>query len=360
MTFLQTIRQSLSIRLMLWVSGIIITISALVVGLLAQFSKDVILGETTDMTMQVLENTALRIDNTLRLTVMAARLEHQPTTVDRAVIARYIREEGILTKIRQTLPGATLTVEEVKHTAALQSARRDCRLTTVGGRECYTFRHPLHYGAYSLVVVCPATDVYAKFARMERAILVRGGLGIALLLAVLYYIIAASLRPLHRLADAAQAIAQGDLDTPIPDARLEDETGRLQNSLSKMQRSLRAYIDVMQRKQTAMSRQNAELNTAYGEVEVYERLRANFLRDMTARMADPVGSLCRRADTICRDYPAMTKAMMTHHQLRIMHDSETITRLLDQLLSDGRSPVPDEHRTVATAVTPSTEKPTKL
>jgi len=332
---------------MLWVSAIVIAISVLVIFLLSQFSKDVILNESVDTTMQVLENSALRIDNTLRLARMTASVQHQTHTVNRAVIEQLIHKEGILSKIRKTLPHASLTAEEVKHTSARQSDKSEHSLTTINGEERYTFCHPLQRGEYSLVAVCPADDINAKFSRMERVLLFRGGASILVLLCILYYVIAFHLRPLHRLADAAQGIAQGDLDTPIPDTRSEDETGRLQNSLSKMQRSLSAYLDVMQRKQATMNRQHAELNTAYGEVEVYERLRANFLHDMTVQMAAPVDSVCRQTASVCRDYTTMTKAEMARHQLAIMEDSETITRLLDQLLADRQSPTPSEPMTAA-------------
>ena len=79
MPLLKKIRTSFSIQLSLWVAGFVVAISSVVIGLLASFSEGVIHDETIDTTLQALENTALRIDNTLRQTEMTARLEGRQT-----------------------------------------------------------------------------------------------------------------------------------------------------------------------------------------------------------------------------------------------------------------------------------------
>ena len=75
MSPLQKIRTSFSTQLSLWVAGFVVVTSGVVIFLLVSFLKDVIRDETIDTTLQVLENTALRIDNTLRQSEMTARLE---------------------------------------------------------------------------------------------------------------------------------------------------------------------------------------------------------------------------------------------------------------------------------------------
>jgi hypothetical protein len=51
-------------------------------------------------------------------------------------------------------------------------------------------------------------------------------------------------------------------------------------------------------------------------------------------MAAPVEQLCRNTDVICRDYAKLTKVEMVRRQLDIVQDTETITRLLDQLMNN--------------------------
>jgi len=201
-------------------------------------------------------------------------------------------------------------------------------------QEIYIFTQPLGDRQYSLAAVCPADDIYGKYARMQWLLLFWGSVAVLALLYILYIVIAYHLRPLHRLADSAQAIANGNLDTQIPDTRHRDETGRLQNSLSLMQRRLADYMNEMQRKQDKLNRQHAELQAAYDEAKAYEEKKTKFLRDMTDRMAAPVEQLCRSTEAICHDYPNLSKADMAVLQADIMQGSDTITALLDQLIKD--------------------------
>lgn len=337
MTLLQKIRTSFTTQLSLWVAGFVLTTSGVVIFLLASFSEEVIRDETIDTTMQALENTALRIDNTLRQMEMTARLENQRLRLNRSRIDRLIDENGLVAKLRQSLPNAQLYVTR------RDSSHFDTYITGgVGGyrqvvydnKEIYIFSQPLGNRAYCLVAVCPAEDIYGKYTRMQWILLSWGIAAVLILLYILYLVIARHLRPLHRLADLAQAIAQGDLDTPIPDTRHRDETGRLQNSLSMMQRQLVSYMVEMQQKQETLNHQHAELQIAYDEAQAYEAKKARFLHDMTNRMAEPVEQLCRSTDAICRDYLTLSKTDMLALQADIMRGSKTITDLLDQLIKD--------------------------
>lgn len=337
MTPLQKIRTSFTTQLSLWVAGFVLVTSGLVVLLIARFSENVIHDETIDATMQAMENAALRIDNTLRQTEMTARLEHQRLRLNRSRIERLIEESGSLTTFQQLLPNAQLYVTR------RDSSQFDTYITGVAGgyrkleyddKEIYIFSQPLGERQFCLVAVCPAEDIYGRYSRMQGLLLSWTVAVVLVLLYILYVVIARHLKPLHRLADSAQAIAQGDLDTPIPDTRHRDETGRLQNSLSMMQRRLATYMAEMQQKQDTLNRQQAELQAAYAEAKTYEEKKAKFLRDMTDRMAAPVELLCRSTDTICRDYPTLSKAEMNALQADIVQGSETITELLDQLIKD--------------------------
>ena len=337
MTPLQKIRTSFTTQLSLWVAGFVLVTSGAVVFLLARFSENVIHDETIDATMQAMENASLRIDNTLRQAEMTARLEHQRLRMNRSRIERLIDEHASLTTLQQLLPNAQLYVTR------RDSSQIDTYITGVEGgyrkleyddKEIYIFSHPLGDRQFCLAAVCPAEDIYGRYSRMQWLLLTWTIISVIVLLCIIYFVIARHLRPLHLLADSAQAIAQGRLDTPIPDTRHENETGRLQNSLSMMQHRLAAYMGEMQKNQDTLNRQQADLQAAYDEARTYEKKKAKFLRDMTDRMAAPVELLCSSTEAICRDYPTLSKDEMTALQTDIMQGSETIIELLDQLIKD--------------------------
>lgn len=337
MTPLQKIRTSFSTQLSLWVAGFVVVTSGVVIFLLASFSEDVIRDEATDATLQALENTALRIDNTLRQSEMTARLEGQRFRVNRVRIERLIEESNSLASLQQSLPNAQLFVtrrDSSQLDTYIIGAESGYRQLMYNNQEIFIFLQPLGERPYSLAAVCPAEDIYGKYSQMYRVLLFWGIGGVLVLLYILYIVIASHLRPLHLLADAAQSIAKGNLDTSIPDSHHEHESGRLQSSLKKMQQSLRAYMNEMQQKRATLSVQNAEFHAAYGEAQAYEEKKAKFLHDMTDRMAAPVHQMCRSTDTICRDYAQLSRADMVILQGDIMRGTEEITELLDQLIKE--------------------------
>jgi HAMP domain-containing protein len=337
MSIIHKIRTSFTTQLTLWVASFVTVIGVVIIGLLAKFSQDVIFDETVDTTLQAMETTALRIDNTLRQKEMSARLEGGQVRVNRAAIDRLIEGNGCLAKLHQTLPNAELYVTRRDSTQLgifIAGQESGYRKLVHENREMFIFTQPLGDRPFVLTAVCPAEDVYGRYSRMEWFLWLRGVAGVLILLIVLYTVVGRHLRPLHWLADSAQSIANGNLDTPMPDAHHEHEVGRLQNSLAKMQQALKAYMTEMQQKQVTLSKQNAELKAAYAEVQAYEVKKTNFVHDMTAQMAKPVDSLCQQAETICRDAATMTKEEMAQRQAVIMQDSETITQLLDKLMKE--------------------------
>ena len=337
MKFIRKIRTSFTWHLTLWVAGFVLAISGVVIFLLARFSQNVIHQESLDATQQALENTALRINNILTQAEMAARFEHQTYRVSRGRIERLVTENGYENIIRRSLPHAELFVsrrDSSQLSSYLAGHEQGYRQILSEGREMFIFSQPIGKRPFNLAVVCPAQDIYEYNPGVQWFLLLRGGIGILILLYIIYLVIARHLRPLHILADAAQSIANGRLDTPISEAYHEHETGRLQNSLKKMQASLATYMAEMQQKQDTLSQQNAELQAAYAEAQAYEALREKVLSKMTDRMAAPVAQICHSTETVCHHYDTLSKAEMTALQTDIMHATQTLTELLDQLMEN--------------------------
>ena len=342
MQLLHKLRTSFSTRLALWVAGFVLVISGIVIFLLSQFSQDVIRDETVETTLQVLENTAQRIDNTLRQLELTARQEHRQQRLNRGRIERLVEENGYEAVLRHSLPHAELYVtrrDSGQLSTFFTGNERGFRQMLYEGSEFYIFTQPIANRDFSLVALSPAEDIYGKYTRMHWVLLGWSIGSVLLLLYILFVVVGRHLLPLHRLADTAQSIANGRLDTPIPDAHHEHEIGRLQNSLKRMQTSLTAYMDEMQQQQDVLSRQNADLQSLNTEAQAYEALKAKFLQSMTDRMAVPVEQVCHLSEIICREYGSLSKSQIVGMQTEIMQATERVTDLLDQLLAE---PSPNE------------------
>ena len=315
-------------RLNLLTAGFVLAISLVVLLLLSRYTKEVIRDESVDITHQTLENIAQRIDNKLQLTDMTANLEQQTVNIDKTTIEKLIREGNYILALNQKLPNARLMVADNATTV-----KHDYRIEQHDGQRQYVFYQPVYNGRYGLVITFPVEDIYSRFTDMQIKLFGWGVSGILVLLIVLWWVIDHHLRPLHFLADSAQRINDGHLDETIPDSRQIDEIGQLQNSLSKMQLSLAAYMTKMKQDQAVLNRQIDALQMAYSEALAYENLKAKFQNDMTNQMTTPVDTLCRHTDTICHHYQNLSSEKMTQLQVEIESATEAIVRLLDKLLN---------------------------
>lgn len=320
---IRKIRRSFTTQLTIWVGGGVLLISAVVILLLARFSQEVIRDESIEITQQILENMAVRINNGLRQADISAQLEHRTFTVDKPMIEKMIEESNQLTAIKQSLPHAQFYVTESK-------AADEGESSVQKDQQNYTFKESIYGNKFCIVAVCSSHDLFDKYSDIQKFLVMWGVIGVLILLVILWKVIAYHLLPLHRLADSAQSIADGHLNEPIPDSKNKDEIGQLQNSLSKMQLSLAEYMDEMRQKQDTLNRQNARLQEAYSEAQEYEKMKDKFLHDMTSQMTAPVDTVCRNTYSICADYQSMSKAEMAKKQIDILEATEKITLLLDQ------------------------------
>ena len=155
-----------------------------------------------------------------------------------------------------------------------------------------------------------------------------------LLLLVSWAIVARHLKPLAKLAGAVQCVTEGHLDEQQPaKSGVCDEIGQLENSFLAMQHALSGYIADLQQKRELLSRQNASLQEAYEKAREADGVKERFLNNMTDQMASTVDSITRLTDTICQNYSQLSRADMMKIQIQMLADTDTITRLLDQMLT---------------------------
>ncbi|MDG3004579.1 ATP-binding protein [Paludisphaera mucosa] len=112
------------------------------------------------------------------------------------------------------------------------------------GREVLAAYQPLGYADWGVVVKIDAAEVYAPVRRLRRLLAAIGG---AILLAGLgasYVLARQQAKPIKRLAEAAEAVADGRLDTPIV-VTSNDEVGVLESSFARMTEQLgRSHADL--------------------------------------------------------------------------------------------------------------------
>lgn len=132
----------------------------------------------------------------------------------------------------------------------------------------------------------PLGEVESNVALIKRQILIAGGIAILLALAAGFFVARAISRRLRRLENAAQKVADGDFETPIP-VDSSDELGQLAVTFNDMQRRL---ADLERARKQFIANASHELRTPIfslgGFVELLEdedpdpEVRAEFVRTM--------------------------------------------------------------------------------
>ena len=330
------ISTSFSTQLTLWVSGIVIAIYVVVIILLARFSQQVVLDESIETTMQVLENNALRVNNTLRQADMTAFLEHQEFIADKAMVERLIHEKNYFVTLNKSLPHARLVVADCDtcaYSSYIVNPDGGYERTVIDGEDSFLFYEPFYNHRFSLIVICPVEDIFAPFKPVQMFILITGLAGLLLVIFFCWKVISHHLRPLHFLADSAQLIADGHIAVKVPDSGMKNEIGQLQNSFATMQLSLANYMDEMQQKQVKLGQQNSELEKAYHQAQEYENLKKRFLSNMADQIVRPIDSVCLSTDKICNNYQSMTREEVELTEASILSETESVIKLLEQMFN---------------------------
>jgi sigma-B regulation protein RsbU (phosphoserine phosphatase) len=115
---------------------------------------------------------------------------------------------------------------------------------------------------WALGLIQPQAQVLAPLVRLNKISALIGIVGLALLLLPALGIAWSVTSPLQRLANAANQLAAGDFDAPLPAIRSRDEVARLTEAFDQMRRDLRRYIADLTATTAAKERFEGELSAA--------------------------------------------------------------------------------------------------
>ncbi|HOF08992.1 MAG TPA: SpoIIE family protein phosphatase [Opitutaceae bacterium] len=110
------------------------------------------------------------------------------------------------------------------------------------GARAYINHRPVPSIGWAMGVIVPEDQMLAASRRQTEINLIVGATGLVLLLIAALIVAYSLASPLRRLAVAANQLATGQFDTPLPPVRRRDEVGRLTESFAAMRTELRDYI----------------------------------------------------------------------------------------------------------------------
>ena len=203
--------------------------------------------------------------------------------------------------------------------------------TKVDGRDAFIFYRPLERTGWSIAIVCPEIDVFARYYRVLAIVWTVIGIGLLLLLVVCYQIVRRAIQPLEQLDTEAQRIAEGHFDTELTESPRQDSIGRLQNSFIRMQQSLATSVNDIRSVNAELEQRNVELTRAYQLQLDTNREKAAFIQKMYHEIRTPlniIGGFTQVLTTSLPDLPVEEIADITG---RISESATDIARLAKDL-----------------------------
>ena len=155
------------------------------------------------------------------------------------------------------------------------------------------------------------------------------------MLLLIYTFIHRQLLPLRTLSFSAKRIADGHYDERIPNTRQQDEVGRLQKDFQHMQQALQQRVGEMDQLTQTLEERGKELQAAYELAQSGDRMKTNFLYNMSNQMISPISEICASVKAFKDQIGSMTEETNNELVEDILTQGENITAMLRQLLNES-------------------------
>ena len=212
----------------------------------------------------------------------------------------------------------------------------------VNGKKCLVCYGPVTGTKWSLALVIPESDILHSYNQLSYIIAVLILIGLVLILWSCRKIVAHAIRPLNRLVELSQRLADGQYDEKIKATSRQDVVGRLQNSFVAMQDSLNRHIGDIQQVNDETMRRNEELQQASLLVEEPDRQKTLFIQNVTHQIRTPLNIIMGFAQILrdnVTDLPAEDVKKMTG---TMTHNAMTLNRMVQMLYDSSDTGITEE------------------
>lgn len=203
--------------------------------------------------------------------------------------------------------------------------------TIVDGRSAFIFYRPLLRTGWSIAIVCPESDVFARYNRLIVIVWVIIGLGLTLLMLFCFQTVRRAVQPLSQLDERAKRIADGQFDEPLPESSRHDSVGRLTNSFIRMQQSLAESVNNIRRVNDELQQQNEKLAHAYQLKMETNHRKAVFIQDMYHRIRTPLNIINGFAQVLSASLHGLPPEEVADITTRMTESATDISNLAREL-----------------------------
>ena len=214
---------------------------------------------------------------------------------------------------------------------AMLGGHSGMKQTIVDGQDAFIFYCPLQRTGWSIAIVCPESDVFARYNRLLVVVWIIIGVGLVLLMLFCYQTVRRAVQPLRQLDERANRIAEGHFDEPLPESPRQDSVGRLQNSFIRMQQSLAQTVSDIRRVNDELEQQNEELAKATQLKLETNRRKAAFIQDIYHEIRTPLNIISGFAQVLAASLHGLPADEVSDITSRMKESASDISRLASQL-----------------------------
>ncbi|MBP5798728.1 MAG: HAMP domain-containing protein [Prevotella sp.] len=228
--------------------------------------------------------------------------------------------------------------------------------TTVDGNDAFIFYRPLQRNGWSIAIVCPESDVFARYDHLFVIVWVIIAIGLMLLMLFCYQTVRRAAQPLSQLDHAVRRIADGHFDESLPESSRRDSVGRLTNSFISMQQSLAESVADIQRVNDELQQKNDELATAYQLKMETNRKKTLFIRDMYHEIRTPLNIINGFTQVLSGMFHEIPDNELTDITSRMKSSAEAISHLTRMLAASVTTSILPTTRTSSSQSQPKQKK----
>ena len=225
---------------------------------------------------------------------------------------------------------------------AMLAGRSGVTQTIVDDREAYIFYRPLERTGWSIAIVCPASDVFARYNKLLYTVWIIIGIGLLLLMLFCYQLVRKAVSPLKQLAQQARRIADGYFDEPLLHSDRQDSVGRLTNSFNMMQQSLQKSMTDIKAANSQLSALNSQLSTALQMKLDAAKKKEDFVLEMTHQIRTPLNVINGFTQVLTSNFHEFSEKEVANIISRMKSSSATIHHIVTMLAATAASDVGQE------------------
>ncbi len=203
--------------------------------------------------------------------------------------------------------------------------------TIVDDNPAFILYRPLERTGWSIAIVCPESDIYARYNSLLTTVWIIIGIGLLLLMLFCYLIVRRAIQPLSQLDLAARRIAGGQFDVPLSESPRRDSIGRLNNSFVSMQQSLAESVANIQHVNAELEQQNEKLTRAYQLKLETNRQKTIFIQDMYHQIRTPLNIISGFTQVLSENLRMLPADEVADITTRIKESAADISRLTKEL-----------------------------